>query len=349
MPLCLGSIAFAQVAFADEWPGGKWNEKLPQAYEEWKPAREVLVDLARMAGVQDVTFTAAGNPPFVIPLSQGMTLKEAFQNAAAASLLEARWEGGKLTVYETKKRGDWTAMIGAVSIPVTVDGAKGMILIPAEKNLKTTAPWVWYAPNRLEPHHAWLCKRLLDEGISIACVNVGESQGNPEGRAIFTAFYAKLTAEHGLAKKVVLFPQSRGGLMLYNWAAEHPDCVAAIGGIYPVGDLRSYPKMEIASKAYRMTQDELQAQLERHNPIDRLAPLAKARIPIFHVHGDRDGTVPLEANSAEITARYRTLAGDAKVLIIPGKGHESAATGQSFFQCAELAEFLIKQAKATTP
>lgn len=244
--------------------------------------------------------------------------------------------------------GDWRSMIGGVSIPITVGGARGMILMPAGKKMKSPAPWVWYAPNGLQPVHAWLCKRLLDEGISIACVGVGESQGNPKGRAIFTAFYEKITTEHGLAKKAALFPQSRGGLMLYNWAAEHPECVAAIGGIYPVGDLRSYPKMEIASKAYGMTQDELQAQLAQHNPIDRLEPLAKAHIPIFHVHGDKDATVPLQANSAELARRYQALGGDARVMVIPGKGHEPAATGQAFFQCQELADFLIKQAKAAT-
>jgi pimeloyl-ACP methyl ester carboxylesterase len=346
--LCLGALQLAQAA-ADEWPGENWNEKLTESYEKWKPIQEVLADLAQLAGVRDVTFTVERNPTSVVPLPAGLTRKEAFQSAASMCLLEGQWEGGKLTVRETKKRGDWQTLIGAVSIPILVDGARGTLLMPSGKKIESPAPWVWFAPNGLDSSHAWICKRLLDEGISIASVGVGESQGNPQGRAVFTAFYEKITAEHGTARKAVLFPQSRGGLMLYNWAAEHPECVAAIGGIYPVGDLRSYPKLEKASRAYGVTQDELLAQLAQHNPIDRLAPLAKAGIPIFHVHGDRDGTVPLEANSAEIARRYQALGGKVELMIIPGKGHETAATGQSFFQCEKLADFLIKQAKATTP
>lgn len=347
--LCLGFLSLVQIALAEEWPGGKWNDRLTESYDKWAPIQDVLRDLAQRAGEPEIIFTAEHNPPFVVPLRAGLSLQEAFQSAASLCLLEGQWEDGKLIVRETKKKGDWQAMIGAVSIPVSVEGARGMILMPAGRKVKSPAPWVWFAPNGLDSSHAWICRRLLDEGISIACIGVGESQGNPQGRAIFSAFYEKITAEYGLAKKVVLFPQSRGGLMLYNWAAEHPECVAAIGGIYPVGDLRSYPKLEKASQAYGMTQDELLAQLARHNPIERLAPLAQAHIPIFHVHGDKDSTVPLEANSAELARRYRALGGEVQVLVIPGKGHETAATGQAFFQCKELADFLIKQVKATTP
>jgi glyceraldehyde 3-phosphate dehydrogenase len=69
--------------------------------------------------------------------------------------------------------------------------------------------------------------------------------------------------------------RSRGGLMLYNWAAEHPECVAGIAGIYPVGNLRSWPGLDRACGAYGLTAAQFEEQLTQHNPIDRLAPLAK--------------------------------------------------------------------------
>ncbi len=338
-------IQAGQKAFADEWPGGKWNEKLSEPYEKWIPISKVLLEFAQMAGVQELNFKVERNAPLIVPLRSGITLKEAFQSAASMHLLEGQWEGGKLSVVETKKAGNWQSIICGVSIPVTVGDAKGGLLMPSGKKLKAPIPWVWYAPNGLGPYNAWLCKRLLDAGICVAYVGVGESQGNPAGRAVFTSFYRKLTSEYGLSAKALLFPQSRGGLMLYNWAAEHPECVAAIGGIYPVCDLRSYPKMELAGKAYGMSSTELEEQLVKHNPIDRLEPLARSHIPIFHVHGDSDRTVPLEANSAELARRYRALGGSIKVLVIHGKGHEVA---EEFFQCKELADFLIKQAQTAT-
>ena len=80
--------------------------------------------------------------------------------------------------------------------------------------------------------------------------------------------------------------------------------------------------------------------IERHNPINNLACLAKARVPIFIVHGDFDRVVPLEENSAVVTERYRKLGGEAKVEVVPGKGHQVV---DGFFKSTELIEFMIKR------
>ena len=143
-------------------------------------------------------------------------------------------------------------------------------------------------------------EKFLNQGIAIAGVDVGESYGSPEGRATYSALYKELAEKRRLAKKACLLARSRGGLMLYNWAVEHPDSVACIAGIYPVCDLRSYPGLKRACGAYGMTEEQLMDKLTEHNPIDRLAPLAKAKVPIFHIHGDNDEVVPLEKNSATI-------------------------------------------------
>ena len=64
--------------------------------------------------------------------------------------------------------------------------------------------------------------------------------------------------------------------MLYNWACENAESVACIAGIYPVCNLTSYPGLARACRAYELSKDGLNAQLKQHNPIDRLAALAKA-------------------------------------------------------------------------
>ena len=56
--------------------------------------------------------------------------------------------------------------------------------------------------------------------------------------------------------------------MLYNWAAENPDKAAAIAGIYPVGNLASWPGLKKASKAYGMDVRALGEALATHNPIE---------------------------------------------------------------------------------
>ena len=57
------------------------------------------------------------------------------------------------------------------------------------------------------------------------------------------------------ATKACLLVRSRGGLMLYNWAVEHPSSVACVAGIYPVCNLDTYPGLKNASAAYGMTEE----------------------------------------------------------------------------------------------
>jgi len=43
--------------------------------------------------------------------------------------------------------------------------------------------------------------------------------------------------------------RSRGGLMLYSWAVEHPQSVGGVVGIYPVCNIKSYPGIARAAGA----------------------------------------------------------------------------------------------------
>ena len=130
--------------------------------------------------------------------------------------------------------------------------------------------------------------------------------------------------------------------MLYNWAAKNPGKVACIAGIYPVCDLRSYPGLGKACGAFGMTEAQLAESLHNHNPIERLKNLAKAKIPIFHIHGDSDTTVPLEANSGAVAKRYRELGGNMELVVPEGQGHNM---WDGFFHCQRLVEFVVENAK----
>ena len=227
-----------------------------------------------------------------------------------------------------------------------IDGRTAFAILPAAENLHTNrpTPWVWYAPTWSglpETRERWMFERFLAAGIAVAGVDVGESYGSPQGRAHFTAFYQELIGKRGFSRKPVLLPRSRGGLMLYNWAAEHPDSVGGIAGIYPVGNLRSWPGLDQACGAYGLTAAQLDKQLAQHNPIDRLAPPAKAGVPIFHIHGDTDNVVPLKDNSALLASRYRELGGSMRLGIQPGQGDN---VWDEFFRCRELVEFVMAHA-----
>ena len=211
------------------------------------------------------------------------------------------------------------------------------------------APWVWYAPTLPGlpgAEERWMFQQFLDAGMAVAGIDVGESFGNPRGREIFTAFHQELAEKRGLSAKPCLLARSRGGLMLYNWAAEHPSSVSCIAGIYPVCDLASFPGLATACGAYGLTAEQLSAQLARHNPLDRLGPLVEAQVPIYHIHGDSDTVVPLERNSGELARRYRELGGEITLQVVRGGGHDYW-TG--WFQCQELVDFVIAHASLEIP
>jgi pimeloyl-ACP methyl ester carboxylesterase len=182
-------------------------------------------------------------------------------------------------------------------------------------------------------------RKLLDRGFYVCGVDVGESYGSPAGRKLYSEFHQHVVGVYKLEPKARLLAQSRGGLMLYNWAVENPDRVQCIVGIYPVCDLRSYPGLQNAAAAYGMTPAELEKQLKQHNPIDRLEPLAKARVPILHIHGDADMVVPLGKNSQVVLDRYTALGGNMKLIVVPGKGH---AEIPEYFQEPRLVQFLLE-------
>jgi pimeloyl-ACP methyl ester carboxylesterase len=142
-----------------------------------------------------------------------------------------------------------------------------------------------------------------------------------------------------------LLGRSRGGLWITSWAAAHPEKVAGIIGIYPVFDLRSYPGLANAAPAYGLKPTELEARLSDLNPIERVVELAKAKVPAYLIHGDDDKVVPLEQNSAEFVARYKSVGMERLVTlnVAKGQGHNY---WQGFFRCQALLDFAIERARA---
>ena len=226
--------------------------------------------------------------------------------------------------------------------------SRDAFIIMPDKHIKDQIPWVMYAPTLRglpnERDEGWMIQHFLEAGIAIAGINIGESYGSPEGCGIYTKFHKFLTTERGLDQKACLLARSRGGLMLYNWAADNPTKVKCIAGIYPVCDLRSYPGLNRAAPAYGMKADELEKSLKINNPVEKLKPLADAKVPIFHIHGNVDRVVPLKSNSGDVAKRYQRLGGKMHLVVPNGQGHNM---WKGFFYCQELVDFVITHAKGT--
>lgn len=284
----------------------------------------------------------------------------------------SRHEGRANGVIWAGRGGFWGAIFLALILPVSTQGLQAeeskdtaakvlplkgeefkvagraaFVIPPTPLADDSAIPWVWYAPTLPGlpgPEEKWMFERFQAAGIAIAGIDVGESYGSPDGRALYTAFYEEMVHRRPYSHFPCLLMRSRGGLMLYNWAVEHPRSVVCIAGIYPVCNLISYPGLKQACGAYRFTEEQLAAQIEYHNPIDRLGPLAKARVPIYHIHGDSDTVVPLDMNSGELARRYQKLGGPITLKVVPGQGH---TMWEGWFQDQDLVDFVIAHARVS--
>lgn len=225
-----------------------------------------------------------------------------------------------------------------------VAGRPAFVIPPQASGMHRAVPWVWYAPTLPGlpgPEEKWMFERFTRAGIAVAGIDVGESYGNPAGRKLFTALYTEMVKVRGFSPKPILLGRSRGGLMTMNWAAENPRKVGGFAGIYPVLDLANWPGLPTAAPAYGLTPDELATRLTAHNPVDRLAGLARAGVPLFALHGDLD-QITLTANSQLMLRRYEALGGRMRLVVAHGQAH---SMWQGYFQCRELVDFVIGRAR----
>lgn len=222
---------------------------------------------------------------------------------------------------------------------IIVDGYSAFVIHANNPRRDVAHPWVWYAPTLPglpSRDEEWLFQKLISIGISIAGVDVGESYGSPEGVEAFSQFYAFMVSQ-GYSSKPLLLGRSRGGLQALAWAASNPGKLTAFAGIYPVSNLASYPGINEAATAYKMTPDELGRNLQELNPINKLDSIALAKVPMFVIHGDSDSIVPLEENSKTLVSKYIALGGAAELVVAKGQGH---SLWPGFFQSKELLRFI---------
>lgn len=212
----------------------------------------------------------------------------------------------------------------------TIDGHSFIIVEPARP--APGRPWLW----RAEFFGAFdsVDAAMLRHGWHIVhCPSAAGLFGSPRAVNEWDDCYPFLTGAFGLHPRFVAEGFSRGGLLTCNFAARFPDRIAAMYNDAPVLDIRSWPGGKAAGRAspgdaacwqqclacYGLT--EHSARVFSGNPIDRAAELASHRIPIIHVVGDKDVTVPVDENSNVFEQRHRAAGGDMRVIHKPDCDH----------------------------
>jgi pimeloyl-ACP methyl ester carboxylesterase len=221
------------------------------------------------------------------------------------------------------KMSQWS---GYERLDFTEDGRAALVVRP--KAAAPGVPWIWRT--EFFGHEPQADIALLGRGFHVAYVDVQNMYGAPVAMKHMEQFYTHVTRAYGLSQKPVLEGFSRGGLFAFNWAALHPDRVAGLYVDAPVCDFKSWPggkgvgpgspsDWQELLRIYEFTEE--QALAYGKNPVDNLAPLAKANIPILAVIGDADEVVPVSENINLVEARYQALGGKIRVIRKPGGKH----------------------------
>jgi len=222
---------------------------------------------------------------------------------------------GQPSAWQGHARFDFTAAERAVTVVVPETPAAGR-------------PWLWRG--EFFGAFATVDEALLKQGWHVVYMNCANTFGSPDTMRRWEVLYDLLTTHYGLSRRPVLLGMSRGGLYVYNWAALHPDRVGLIYGDAPVCDVKSWPggkgkgqgsprDWELFKQIYGLSEE--QALAWNQNPIDVLAPIAQAHIPVIHVVGDADDVVPWQENTAVLKQRYEALGGHVELIVKPGVGH----------------------------
>lgn len=206
--------------------------------------------------------------------------------------------------------------------------AERMVTIVAPATPAQGNPWLWRG--EFFGAFATVDEALLKQGWHVVYIACPNTFGSPDTMARWSKLYDELTHHYGFARRPVLLGMSRGGIYVYNWASQHPDKVGLIYGDAPVCDVKSWPggkgkgkgsahDWELFQKVYGLT--AAQAMEWKGNPIDILAPIAKAHIPVIHVVGDADDVVPMDENTMLLKRRYEALGGHVELIVKHGVGH----------------------------
>jgi lysophospholipase L1-like esterase len=189
-------------------------------------------------------------------------------------------------------------------------------------------PWIWRA--RFWGHEPQTEIALLERGFHVVYCDVADLFGNEEAVGRWNRFYSMVTAG-GLSDKVVLEGMSRGGLIIYNWAAENPDKVACIYADNPVLDIKSWPggygkspvsinDWKLAKEAFELITD-YEVSVFKGNPVDKVTQILSGGYPMLHVCGDADEAVPYDENTGLFEKKILEAGGSITVIHKPGVGH----------------------------
>lgn len=164
------------------------------------------------------------------------------------------------------------------------------IVVP--KNPAAGKPWVFRA-NAID-RDSTVDLALLAKGYHIVTPPITTQAGEVQEQWDETY---KTMVDNGFSKTPAMEATGAKGGEMYAWAIANPDKVSSIYARDP----------------------SMHSLMSKSAPIDNLAPLARARVPILHDCGSLDPW--LDSQTRVVEKQYKELGGDISVIVRKGEGH----------------------------
>ncbi|MDB6016961.1 MAG: hypothetical protein JWR19_1450 [Pedosphaera sp.] len=176
---------------------------------------------------------------------------------------------------------------------VEFPGVSAFTTIIVPKKAAPGNPWVFRA--NFVNRDAVLDQALLAKGFHIVTGAVPFDADGPQLEQ-WNTIYKQLT-DHGFSKKPVMEGDGGAAGEAYAWAIANPGKVSCIYAENPV----------------------MHSNMAKIQPLEDLAPLAKAGVPLLHVCGGLDPW--LTNNTSVVGKKYKELDGKIQIIINKDEGH----------------------------
>jgi lysophospholipase L1-like esterase/dienelactone hydrolase len=236
-----------------------------------------------------------------------------------------------------------TSFYGYQCATFTLNGRECKVVKP--KWTAKDRPWIWRA--RFWGHEPQTDIALLQRGYHLVYFDAAELLGNAEAVKDWDDFYSLLN-KAGLGKKAVMEGMSRGGVYVFNWAAENPNKVAAVYVDNPLLNMAKLMATLIRidykdaivtdfKKDYNIN-TEAEALKFKNDPVEKVKQIVKGKYPILILCADADEAVPPADNTLLFEKRVKELNGDITVIHKPGFKHHP----HSLPNPTPIVDFLLK-------
>ena len=261
--------------------------------------------------------------------------------------------------YKVLSVGDW---YGGRRIEFDFNGYNAWLVCPAKgTKVAEGRPWTWTMQWRTAFVDRTGASEMLRRGWHHAAIDTFKHRMDSKGLEVNRAFQRYLVEKLGLNPKAALIGMSWGGFFSVRYAATYPDCVERMYLDAPLLTFHEFnPQFEPEKRAKKIGGDGADWgkgpldgkswEFDSRMPVNLVAPIAKARIPVLLLYGGQDQSVRCDLNAELFIRRMREAGGVLRVGINDAEGRGRAAFGHhphglELDQQDKLAEFF----EAKTP